>query len=133
WTIVQAESFDVGLSNRALQAVGARLGTKSLQVLAEDDCVIAVLDAVLDFFAGETADQCPVCYRGLPALRQTVARLAEGRLAEEDLEAWLGFVRTLPGRGVCALPDGAARMTRSVLEGFPDHVRRHLSGQDAAS
>ena len=42
-----------------------------------------------------------------------------------DLETFMGI---LSGRGVCRLPDGAARIALSLLNNFADDVAAHLAG-----
>jgi NADH:ubiquinone oxidoreductase subunit F (NADH-binding) len=79
------------------------------------------------YFGAESAGQCPPCSRGLPdmaaLLRDLEAGVGGGEAAAE-LERFMG---TLSGRGVCRLPDGAARVTLSLLGGFRDEVEAHIA------
>jgi NADH:ubiquinone oxidoreductase subunit F (NADH-binding) len=45
-----------------------------------------------------------------------------GAAAVAELDTFMG---TLTGRGVCGLPDGAARVALSLLTQFPDEVEKH--------
>jgi NADH:ubiquinone oxidoreductase subunit F (NADH-binding)/ferredoxin len=127
--LLTPDSFGIGLSPGELRAVGATLGTKSVQVLTADQCPVRAVAEVVEYFGAETAEQCPPCSRGLPdmaALLRGIESGGPGSLeAVKEIEA---FMSTLPGRGVCRLPDGAARIVLSLMTGFADDVRAHVEG-----
>ena len=123
--LLPPESLDVALTPSALRAAGASLGTKSIQVLGADQCPVRVVADIVGYFGAQTADQCPPCTRGLPDMAEILRDLERAgadpaRLA--DLETFMG---TLSGRGVCRLPDGAARVVLSLLTNFADEVAAH--------
>jgi NADH:ubiquinone oxidoreductase subunit F (NADH-binding) len=57
-----------------------------------------------------------------------VRRLERGEAGEADVADLSTFMGTLAGRGVCRLPDGAARVALALLANFEDHVAAHLAG-----
>jgi NADH-quinone oxidoreductase subunit F len=120
------DALGVDLTPAALAAAGASLGTKSVQVIGEDRCPVEVAAEIVGYFGAESAGQCPPCSRGLPdmaALLRDLEAGVNGRAAAADLERFMG---TLSGRGVCRLPDGAARLILSLLTGFRDEVEAHV-------
>jgi NADH:ubiquinone oxidoreductase subunit F (NADH-binding) len=127
--IIPRERFDVPLSTQALRAAGLTLGTRSIQVFGETDSIVAAVAEILRFFAGNTAEQCPPCHRGLPELAQLFDRLTRGQkdgreeVTAAELEEWVSFASALTGRGLCGLPDGAARVVRTLMSHFPGEVR----------
>ena len=54
--------------------------------------------------------------------------LEKGAATQESLAELEQFMATLSGRGVCRLPDGAARLALSLLTNFADLVAAHASG-----
>jgi NADH:ubiquinone oxidoreductase subunit F (NADH-binding) len=48
--------------------------------------------------------------------------------AQEAVKEIESFMSTLSGRGVCRLPDGAARIVLSLMTSFADDVRAHVEG-----
>jgi NADH:ubiquinone oxidoreductase subunit F (NADH-binding)/ferredoxin len=124
--LISADQFDVRLDNASLRAIGATLGTKSVQVLGPDRCPVAVAAEILAYFAGETAGQCPPCARGLPDMAATLRALEDGAVGEIPLTEFEEFMNTLSDRGVCRLPDGAARLALSLLRHFAPVVKAHL-------
>ena len=126
--LLAPDQLGAGLDTASLRAAGARLGTKSIQALRPGTCPLRVVLEVLRFFAAETATQCPPCHRGLPDMVELLAGLEAGTATGESLAEFRMFMQTLPRRGLCALPDGAAIVALSYLRNFTDDVDRHLAG-----
>ena len=126
--LITPENLDVVLTRRALTERGTSLGTKSIQVLRRSDCPVRVVAEIVRYFGEQTADQCPMCFRGLPDMAGILDDLEKGSASEESLADLEKFMGTLSGRGVCRLPDGAARVTLSLLTHFAELVAAHATG-----
>jgi NADH-quinone oxidoreductase subunit F len=120
--------LDVALTPEALRAAGAALGTKSVQVLGPGDCPVGVVAGIVRYFGEQTASQCPPCHRGLPDMAAILDDLEMGTARGGSLSELERFMATLSGRGVCRLPDGAARVVLSLLTNFADVVAAHADG-----
>jgi NADH:ubiquinone oxidoreductase subunit F (NADH-binding) len=99
-----------------------------LHVLGEDSCPLAYATEVVEYLAGESAQQCGPCLNGLPHLAANLRRLTAGvrdRNLPSELERMADLVT---GRGACAHPDGSARFVASTLDTFRGHVSAHLEG-----
>lgn len=108
---------------------GASLGCGILAILPQSGCAIVESASIIDYLAGETADQCGPCVNGLAALAETMRRIAASNPESTDIDRvwrWTDMVR---GRGACHHPDGAVGQLSSALSVFKDHLRSHLSGQ----
>jgi NADH:ubiquinone oxidoreductase subunit F (NADH-binding)/ferredoxin len=125
--LLTPDRLDVSLTPAALRAAGASLGTKSVQVLGPDDCPVRVVAEIVRYFGEQTASQCPPCHRGLPDMAVILDDLEKGA-AGGSLTELEQFMATLSGRGVCRLPDGAARVVLSLLSNFADVVAAHADG-----
>jgi NADH:ubiquinone oxidoreductase subunit F (NADH-binding)/ferredoxin len=132
--LLTPDQLDVALTPAALRAAGASLGTKSVQVLGPDDCPVGAVASIVRYFGEQTAEQCPPCHRGLPDMAAILDDLEKGTADAAALDDLEQFMATLSGRGVCRLPDGAARIVSSLLTSFADVVTAHANGgcQDAA-
>jgi NADH:ubiquinone oxidoreductase subunit F (NADH-binding)/ferredoxin len=126
--LLTPDQLDVALTPQALRAAGASLGTKSVQVLGPDDCPVRVVAEIVRYFGEQTASQCPPCHRGLPDMAAILDDLEKGTAGDEALAELERFMATLSGRGVCRLPDGAARVALSLLTHFADTVAAHSRG-----
>jgi NADH:ubiquinone oxidoreductase subunit F (NADH-binding)/ferredoxin len=125
--LLRPDQLDVGLDAASLALVGARVGTKSVQVLDEGSCVLRALIEVLRFFGAETAVQCPPCHRGLPDMVELLEGVEAGTADQAVVEEFRTFMEAFPGRGLCALPDGAATIALSYLLNFNDELDAHLA------
>jgi NADH:ubiquinone oxidoreductase subunit F (NADH-binding)/ferredoxin len=126
--LLRPDRLDVALTPEALRAAGASLGTKSIQVLGPDDCPVRVVAEIVRYFGQQSARQCPPCHRGLPDMAAILDDLEKGTADSESLAELELFMGTLSGRGVCRLPDGAARVVLSLLSNFADVVAAHADG-----
>ena len=126
--LLTPDQLDVPLTAPALRAAGASLGTKSVQALGPDDCPVRVVAEIVRYFGEQTASQCPPCHRGLPDMAGILDDLEKGTAGSETLAELERFMATLSGRGVCRLPDGAARVVLSLLSNFAETVAAHAGG-----
>ena len=126
--LLRPDSFDTPLTPALLAAAGAALGTKSVQVMGDSHCPVRVTAEIVGYFGAESAGQCQLCLRGLPDMAALLRDLEAGVRGEESVAELRDFMTILPGRGVCRLPDGAARVTLSLLTAFRDEVEVHASG-----
>ncbi len=116
------------LTRSDLRPYDASPGAGVLVVLPKSGCGLRYSARVLEFLAGQNAGQCGPCVNGLPALADTMTRLARGRAStqmESDVE-WL--CRITETRGACHHPTGTVRLARSTMRTFRDEVRRHREG-----
>jgi len=118
--------LDVALAPNALAERGASLGTKAVHVIGRQQCPVGVVAGIVGFFGDESAQQCPPCARGLPDSARMLRALEDGTADQAMLDELGHFMATLHDRGICRLPDGAARMTQSLLSAFSDDVAAHL-------
>jgi NADH:ubiquinone oxidoreductase subunit F (NADH-binding)/ferredoxin len=123
--LLTPDQLDVPLTPGALRAAGASLGTKSIQVLRPGDCPVRVVAEIVRYFGEQTAQQCPPCHRGLPDMAAILDDLERGTAGRAGLDELERFMATLSGRGVCRLPDGAARVAGSLLSNWADVVAAH--------
>lgn len=102
-----------------------QLGVGVLLALPARACGLATTARIVRYLAGESAMQCGPCMFGLGAVARDLDALVAGAPTLDRLRHRLGLVR---GRGACAHPDGAARVTASALTVFADDAHAHASG-----
>jgi len=116
------------LEPTALARLGAFRGCGLLGVLPHGACGLRETARVTAFLAGETAGQCGPCVHGLPALAESVSRLARGTAGSRTVRRLRRTSNALVGSGACAHPDGVVHMVRSALDVFDYDVIRHRAG-----
>ena len=120
---VAADERELGLDPVRLAELRLSLGCASLRVIDRHECVGALAQEVLEFFAGASCGQCVPCKAGMTDAARVVAG-KKGRQVR-DLADMLGMFSELEGRGVCRLPDGGITTTRALLERFEDEITAH--------
>jgi NADH:ubiquinone oxidoreductase subunit F (NADH-binding) len=121
------------ISREAMRPYGASPGAGVLVALPVTRCGLVETAGIVGYLAGQSARQCGPCLNGLPALADTVHRLARhGR--EPGLPAAIERLnRLVEGRGACHHPDGTVRLVRSMLRTFEAEVSEHLAGRCTAA
>jgi NADH:ubiquinone oxidoreductase subunit F (NADH-binding) len=128
-----ARILDVPLVEEHLRPLGATFGAGVVLAPPPTSCPLAEVAAIAAYLEREGAGQCGPCVYGLPALADATASLAFGGPGGAGGPAGGGLPArifelcdSVDGRGACHHPDGAARMVRSALLAFGDHVDQHL-------
>lgn len=120
---------DVPLSTGALRALGGSLGAGVVVALPPEHCGVLETARVAAYLAAHSAGQCGPCRNGLPAIAGVLRQLAVGPwddCAWPPLQHWL---RQVPRRGACGLPDGAVTFCTSALSVFAADVAEHRRGR----
>jgi NADH:ubiquinone oxidoreductase subunit F (NADH-binding) len=123
-------AWDVPLTYAGMRAAGGVLGPGILAVLPRHACGLAETAAIARYLAGQSAGQCGPCVFGLPDIAGALeTAVAGGPQAPAALAAVRRWTATLPGRGACRHPDGAARVVDSALRVFAADLSAHVSGR----
>ena len=122
-----AHAWDVPLTNAALQARGAALGTGVLYAFPAGCCGLVAAARITEYLARETAGQCGPCVYGLRAVADAMASVAGGRHVEAMVDRLHRLFDEVRGRGACHYPDGVVRFVASALDTFQDEVDRHAA------
>jgi len=117
--------LDLPLTYDGLREQGSGLGCGAVVLLGRDHCPVGLAAVVMRYFAVANSRQCGACFNGTDAMAGVLERLAAGEATAEQLERLERWSATLPGRGGCALLDGAAGLAASLLREFPTEIERH--------
>lgn len=122
---LSADELDVPLEHGALRARGSSLGSASIHVFDDSQCIVDVTRRIMKFFAAETCGQCFPCRKGTRDFYQLVDE-AESGSAREDWEPALEAVFQVTGRKtICGLDKSATIALRSAMQRFADEFARH--------
>ena len=125
-----ATAWDVPLTQAGMRSAGGVLGPGILAVLPRAACGPAETAAIARYLAGQSAGQCGPCVFGLPDIAGALeVAVAGGPRAAAALAAVRRWTATLPGRGACRHPDGAARLVASALRVFAADLSGHVAGR----
>jgi NADH:ubiquinone oxidoreductase subunit F (NADH-binding) len=131
--LAMPDAGDLPLTPAATRTAGIALGVPVLLALPARACGLALTARIVAYLAGESAMRCGPCMFGLSAISQDLDALARGVPGGAEvvtrLRRRLGVV---DGRGACAHPDGAVRLTATALTVFAEDVRTHVDGRSCA-
>lgn len=106
---------------------GATLGAGVVVVLPRTACPVVETARLVRYLDGQKAGQCGPCVNGLADLVVQCDQLAFGASPRRGhVDAALETCMLVDGRGACRHPDGAARLVRSMVAAFGDHLGEHL-------
>ena len=131
--LAPGEAASARLSRASLSRLGASPGAGVLVALPPGRCGLAETARIVHHLAGASARQCGPCRNGLPAMADTLARLAGGGPTPELVARTHRLTALVSGRGACHHPDGTARLVRSALRVFAADVDAHLHGRCLAA
>ena len=109
--------------------VGRLLGAGIVAPLPHGACPVEATAVLAEYLAGMSAGQCGPCVFGLPAIAESVRRLADGRPGRAEGPRLAEDLDAVAGRGACHHPDGVVGLVRSLRTTFPDHVAAHERGR----
>lgn len=131
--LAPGDEATTSFSHTGLRAAGSSLGAGTIGVLPAGICPVRETARILHYLAGESAGQCGPCVFGLPAVAQAMQDLADCRPMAKGPNHVMNLAGLVERRGACALPDGAARLVRSLWHAFADEVQMHQSGSCTCS
>ena len=79
---------------------------------------------IANYLASQSAGQCGPCKFGLPALADTLTRIASGDINPRLIDQARTLAGLVEGRGACHHPDGVARFVWSSLLAFEQEWNR---------
>jgi NADH:ubiquinone oxidoreductase subunit F (NADH-binding) len=119
------DAWDVPLTNAALKARGAALGTGVVHAFPAGHCGLIASARIASYLADESAGQCGPCLYGLRAIADALARVADGTHSPRTVPRLRGWFDDVRGRGACHYPDGVVRFVATALDVFEDEIARH--------
>jgi NADH:ubiquinone oxidoreductase subunit F (NADH-binding) len=121
------------LSVESLRRVGTGPGAGVLQVLPVGVCGLIQTHRYASWLARQSAGQCGPCWRGLPAVADALATLANpGGGTEGTAKRIRLWCDDIEGRGACHHPDGFVNLIRSGMAVFAMELDLHASGRCSA-
>ena len=123
---ILGEHYDVPLTYDDIMKAGSFLGSGAIIILDETADLVAVTRRLAHFYAHESCGQCTPCREGTGWVERVLNRLDAGNATEDDVKVLFDASTHMAGRTICALAEGAAAPTLSLLKFFPEDVQAKL-------
>lgn len=125
--MVPASFIDVNMDHDSVKAIGSMLGTASMIMLDDTQCVVRAMEVVARFYDHESCGQCSQCREGTQWLHQIFRRIEAGRGKPDDIDMLTSIASGMaPGKTICALADAAAIPANQVVKHFRDELEEHV-------
>lgn len=126
--ILPKEYLDLKLDFDSVRKAGAGMGTGALIALSNDRCIVDSARTVSDFFKDESCGKCMPCRYGTNEISTVLAKLAEGKADQSDIDSAAETARVMLDGSICALGQVAGKTFIDSLKYFSNEIAEHLDG-----
>ncbi len=128
------EQLDMPLSQDEVGKAGSMLGSGSVVVMDDHDCVVRAAWRITHFFWRESCGQCTPCREGSGWLEKLMRRIEEGQGRDEDLDLLMDICDNIaPGltwppqqTTICVLGPSIPSSIASAIRMFRDEFLVHV-------
>jgi NADH-quinone oxidoreductase subunit F len=131
--IVPADRFETPMTYEDMASIGSGLGAAGFVVYDDETDLVAVARGVARFLAVESCGQCEPCKSDGLALAERFDTLRLGNGTRRDLEAVQSHLATVTEGARCSLAGQQQQVLGSILDLFPDAVRRRVDDGTTAA
>jgi NADH-quinone oxidoreductase subunit F len=125
--MVPASTIDTNMDHDSMKSIGSMLGTASMIIIDDSQCVVRASEVVARFYDHESCGQCSQCREGTQWLHQIFRRIENGRGRLEDIDMLTAIASGMaPGKTICALSDAAAIPANQVVKHFRAELEEHV-------
>ena len=118
--------LDAHVCYENLMKLGAIVGSGSMIVLDEDDCMVNVAKYFLNFTQMESCGKCVPCRIGTKRLYEILDRITKGEGRESDLALLEKLSREVKLASLCGLGQTAPNPVLSTLQYFRHEYEAHI-------
>jgi len=118
--------LDLPVDYESLTQAGAMMGSGGMIVMDEDTCMVDIALYFLRFTQEESCGKCAPCRVGTRQMADILARIADGRGTEGDLEKLEALAVTVKRGSLCGLGQTAPNPVLSTLRYFREEYRDHI-------
>jgi NADH:ubiquinone oxidoreductase subunit F (NADH-binding)/(2Fe-2S) ferredoxin/NAD-dependent dihydropyrimidine dehydrogenase PreA subunit len=118
--------FDLPVDYESLTRAGSIMGSGGMVVMDEDTCMVDVARYFMEFLEEESCGKCFPCRVGTQRLREILARICQGKGAEEDLVVLGEMGGMIKEASLCGLGQTAPNPVLTTLRYFRDEYLAHI-------
>ena len=124
--ILTEEYLDTPIDFGGLTALGSMMGSGSMIVMDEDDCIVDVAKFYLKFSVDESCGKCAPCRIGGRSLLHLVEKITDGKGSQKDLDQIKEIAHAMQRGSLCALGQTTPNPVLSGMRYLPDEYRAHI-------
>jgi len=123
---VPAELAHIPVDYKALNDVGAMMGSGGIVALDESDCMVDIARYFLDFTQNQSCGKCTFCRIGTRRMLDILERLCNGQGRKTDIEELEHLAQMVQKTSLCGLGKTAPNPVLSTIKYFRDEYEAHI-------
>lgn len=124
--MISVENLDTPIDFGGLSAIGSMMGSGSMIVMNEDDCIVDVAKFYLNFTVDESCGKCAPCRIGGRSLLNILEKITNGNGSHEDIDKIKAISHAMQVGSLCALGQTAPNPLLSSLKWYADEYEAHV-------
>lgn len=123
---IPAELLDIEVDYESLAEVGSIMGSGTMIVLDENDCMVNTAKFFLEFTQTESCGKCTPCRIGTKRMLEILNRITDGSGSEGDIELLEELGTYMKETSLCGLGMTAPNPVLSTLKYFRNEYEAHI-------
>lgn len=120
------EALATTMDYEDLDQKGSMLGSGAVVVIDDSQCMVELLDVIMEFYHHESCGQCTPCREGTGWLHKISKSFLNGEAKTKDVALLVKVAENMKGRTICALSDAAAFPAISFVSKFRAEFERRV-------
>lgn len=125
-SIIRADQTDIDMDIDNCAKNGVSLGSGSILVIDDSNCLVDVVNNIMEFFVHESCGKCTPCREGNMRLLQLNKRFVEGVGTLKDLEKMQSLSETMMQTALCGLAQTSPIPVVTAIKNFKDEYQKHM-------
>jgi NADH-quinone oxidoreductase subunit F/NADP-reducing hydrogenase subunit HndC len=127
--ILTEDELDTPINFGNLKKHGSMMGSGSMIVMDEDDCVVDVAKFYMEFCVEESCGKCSPCRIGTRQMYAILDKITRGNGELEDLQKLKDIGSAMQKASLCGLGQSAPNPTLSTIKKFEDEYLDHIQNK----
>lgn len=124
--MISSANLDTPIDFGRLQSIGSMMGSGSMIVMNEDDCIVDVAKFYLAFSVDEACGKCAPCRIGGRTLLNLLEKITAGNGELSDIKKIRDVAHAMQRGSLCALGQTSPNPLISALDNFEEEFMAHI-------
>jgi NADH-quinone oxidoreductase subunit F len=118
--------IDVPVDHENLSAIGSTIGSGSMVVLDEDNCMVDIAKFLVTFCLEESCGKCTPCREGIREMLKILEEISQGNGTEAHIDLLEELCSVVKETSLCGLGKAAPNPVLSSLKYFREEYEAHV-------
>lgn len=129
---VPPQYIDTKFLQSELRPIGTMLGTGTVRIISDQECLLNEALKSLQFFRDESCGRCTPCRVGTVQMESIWAKITSSQASQDDVQLIKELAEAIELTSSCGLGIASPARMLSVLKYWPELIKQHLNatGED---